>query len=129
MERDIFVSAAAGNAAPAISSVGNGAPWMLTVAVGTTVKLGNSLTAAASPVTAAAAASSSVNCRRPPQSAPPQTSATIPTTAAQPSYLMAKLPPPASHALLRAPLPYPHAAAPCAGANPTHRRRSFFPRR
>jgi hypothetical protein len=44
MERDIFVSAAAGNAAPAISSVGNGASWMLTVAVGTTVKLGNSLT-------------------------------------------------------------------------------------
>ncbi|KAM0868957.1 hypothetical protein ACQ4PT_041006 [Festuca glaucescens] len=52
MERGIFVSAAAGNVAPAISSVGNGAPWMLTVAAGTTdhvirttVKLGNGLTA------------------------------------------------------------------------------------
>ncbi|KAM0878720.1 hypothetical protein ACQ4PT_034694 [Festuca glaucescens] len=44
MERGIFVSAAAGNAALAISSMGNGAPWMLTVAAGTTVKLGNGLT-------------------------------------------------------------------------------------
>jgi hypothetical protein len=35
MERSIFVSYATGNAGPDPSTIGNGAPWMLTIATGT----------------------------------------------------------------------------------------------